>query len=1722
MAWSLQWYQNSVLAWMWDPTAQQAMQRETPWFDMFANVKTDNVAWMDMLSPTERQTQQYDSNRLRAEALNKEVEIWLGSRIDKVMSDADKQRYLNGLTKSQYQQMLKYKNEGYWFMASKELLENQYKLSDPNATWIMKYKDYAGKDAYYNNNADTISSSLWDKYVANPIWWLARYWNETLGYGEDAQKGNMSFADKFANLTLGNIINWLDAYANAESRIMNTAESWVKALYDRVVKGYDTDFDFYDKDREEKLVDEVIDAAFWAGQSAMWAFGLLPWAAPFTAALSTTPWEVLWGLTLEWIAKWADLILDNTPMARQAYRYLSPDSQDKLTTWLAMILIWKVAKWGKAKLDAKATPYLNAAKWIIKNWLEKGIDYAKAQAWFEEFSKVKWWREGSDGTFVETENYNPWYRGRVAKEFWEWFKEWVKEKYNNPDWTEITTQSEFGSTTQQWQIPWTEKTTWAGIDNKTTVDNTQQWWIVNTIWTSQLRQWNKMNKAQAVKFFNKYGTDYGNWMAQRWFNQSYDNNINALWDYAEYVQGQKADVLGTIRQRYNDPRVDDMLSDALAKAEYIKSPDLSKIESLALKNSQGWLTPQDVDWLRQWFGYNVPLRFDGTDVSGTVARNNNIYTAVREFLEEVADENGFSQLRDLNREIAATHHIIEATTRYYNWVATNDTVSLKDLVTLAWAMANPKAWPVVIMQQVIKVPSVQDAILKKLIKGKTTTERNQIKIDLDKIKKIQDEAEQRRMLEEWIAKWNLKVEEATRAMSNRLPENITQWGVVAWDRGIVSPNPSSPTYQEMGLGNIRETASPQYLLRAIVEQLKQSNLIKDLNTAEAVNSILANLSPEAQAKLATISQKLASWQQLTAEEWRIIEKIADVIRQDQDTITDVQQPWLFDWLDNPEWTDINNTNLPTNPTNNGGNNSWIVEQGKGETLGDNKPTTWWELDWGRSEGSLWEIQSWLWERNQGIEEDIQEITDISEAENIIDSIWDRSMWWLHIVTPSEWNYRTFVNPERTVAISIDGDKIIDYVQDNDAPTEAWDQLILKAIEEWAKRLDADTQFMVEHFERFWFKPLVRDGNGKYLLAHNGDAVDVVRDNIWKYNKHKLNRLQILKVRWAAEKFRNKFMEDNYWKELGDIEWWDGLKNYENFDTKFDSESKIKDYIDNSFEYIDSVVSPETETVFNKAEALATQIYNWHISYKDTWLVYENGSEWLRQRFEEKKDGKVYWLYSRKDKQLALWIEDWETAPHETLHLILFKSGLELTWREIELADLASKMIDAKYLPRREDTVIWKLLWEFADIYRDIKYRSMRDTDIRRVFWTDKDTLDYYNDPSEHTAMFWEAFSEFVQWREPVSELWVQFPKWLCVRFAKWLGNMDIARVKWELHSWELWTVTHKRLISPYIDWVGTVRDVWEDFDKSTFLWNNKSMAIEIQDRRWYHWSPASFDKFDSTHMGEWEWAQAHWWGHYIAIEEGTARHYGGMNESNTWWVNFILDGKPYKEVYNTLDEFEKDAFDSFKAYRLNDYEFWEAWDTVKERSSEEINNRIKQDESFINYLNERMEEKPEETEQLKNMIEDTKKHLEKYKAKKSELSKIDDLRKRSSVDNNLYEVEIPDPIEKDTPTWSNYLEEDATIGGDDASRFSRAIRDYVRDTNWNTYLNDIASELELDWKMEFISLRKKLEEVLWAKWTSKFLESLGYDWIHYVGGRDWEAYVIFNDDIIDIVNHRTL
>jgi hypothetical protein len=44
---------------------------------------------------------------------------------------------------------------------------------------------------------------------------------------------------------------------------------------------------------------------------------------------------------------------------------------------------------------------------MVKNGIQKSVDYAKVQADYENFSKTKGWKSRGDETLVETENYQP-------------------------------------------------------------------------------------------------------------------------------------------------------------------------------------------------------------------------------------------------------------------------------------------------------------------------------------------------------------------------------------------------------------------------------------------------------------------------------------------------------------------------------------------------------------------------------------------------------------------------------------------------------------------------------------------------------------------------------------------------------------------------------------------------------------------------------------------------------------------------------------------------------------------------------------------------------------------------------------------------------------------------------------------------------------------------------------------------------------------------------------------------------------------------------------------------------------------------------------------------------------------------------------------------------------------------------------------------------------------
>lgn len=356
---------------------------------------------------------------------------------------------------------------------------------------------------------------------------------------------------------------------------------------------------------------------------------------------------------------------------------------------------------------------------------------------------------------------------------------------------------------------------------------------------------------------------------------------------------------------------------------------------------------------------------------------------------------------------------------------------------------------------------------------------------------------------------------------------------------------------------------------------------------------------------------------------------------------------------------------------------------------------------------------------------------------------------------------------------------------------------------------------------------------------------------------------------------------------------------------------------------------------------------------------------------------------------------------------------------------------------------------------------------------------------------------------------VQAEEWLADSFSEyyrtgkfwtqWLAKTFVEKIKqffYQIKSYIDGTYANEKqirqLFNDIIDW----KIEWEYWVYS----DPKFQSV-------WHGSPADFERFDSTHMGEWEWAQAHGWGHYVAVDKDTWLRYGKMwarkyQGKQVWWF-----GNLYSELDDSK-EYSVDVTNAVKEISLladkEDISIKEA----KQKAIERRKGRLRDAEERLEKAKKRW---------IERNIEDVENIVNRTKILIDIMNKIDE---NDFSNRNLYEVEIPDPIKKDTPTWSNYLEEDKYYSKAEVKKFLDLMKNidsgWLKDTKESRIYDLYKKWLDIRWK----DLYDMLAYAKGDKQASKFLENLWYDGIHYFGGQDWEAYVIFNDDALQITKHH--
>lgn len=469
-------------------------------------------------------------------------------------------------------------------------------------------------------------------------------------------------------------------------------------------------------------------------------------------------------------------------------------------------------------------------------------------------------------------------------------------------------------------------------------------------------------------------------------------------------------------------------------------------------------------------------------------------------------------------------------------------------------------------------------------------------------------------------------------------------------------------------------------------------------------------------------------------------------------------------------------------------------------------------------------------------------------------------------------------------------------------------------------------------------------------------------------------------------------------------------------------------------------------------------------------------EWMIEILE--KGIKKWYAYGKYVDDLLTLSEQIKesTAPHELLHAIFDMIDPETK------TYLISQVMQSEWWTA-EQSEEW-LADSFSNFFRTGK-----------IEWAPKSTR-------WKIKMFFKRVRSFVngmnKWRNELEEI-----------FTDIIDAKGIEDLQSRINQNEKITKAKEKMKKRFMEYEKNAEKMQKKADKS----KEKYQTV-------YHWSPYDFEKFDSANMWKWEWAQAHGWGHYVAAEEKTWRHYAELRQMKPiikykWepWsnINYAIDGKNYWlfELYREMN---------YYAQKWEDVNF----STIKEQTLSNLEREKNFTEKYINEINEREIARKQVKKYLtpndKKQREVFRNNLNRYN------DAIDAIKETTEKDwevdkdsHHLYEVEIPDPIKKDTPTGSNYWEENRKLTNDE---FEKIISELYKQ-------DEKAARIALDiygTKEAFLAdgrhIYKLLADAMSPKEASKFLESLWYDGIHYFWGRDWEAYVIFNDNALEITNHE--
>lgn len=394
-------------------------------------------------------------------------------------------------------------------------------------------------------------------------------------------------------------------------------------------------------------------------------------------------------------------------------------------------------------------------------------------------------------------------------------------------------------------------------------------WKANEWADNIIQNNNRMTKKQQENFKKMSWEDQWKWMN--------DRNIRTQEDLVDYFLESKNkvdDAMWKIEWQFTSKGLTAVLDDSVDFAKKTENKDLWRLQELQTKNANGWLTMQEINEVKRFYEKNNKFNYlkEWTAEKSALATNRD--TALREWQQKIATENGLDNLKELNKETQAAKFLADNATNWQSWIKWNNPISLTDWIVFAWDGINSNSLAWLVSKKIFTAPRFQDKLVDVLnyigwheTKGEINP--NYQAIDMKNYEK--------RILAEELAK--VKSEKEFQAWLNEaqemawpaLPERIDQWWVVAWDRPFITQN--WPTADELWIGT-KDIGLDNNQISSKMAVENWDKFQKRLDTAKEIAREIygSRISDEVAERYA---KNIMEWQQ-----WQVIDDPTD---------------WLFDW-----------------------------------------------------------------------------------------------------------------------------------------------------------------------------------------------------------------------------------------------------------------------------------------------------------------------------------------------------------------------------------------------------------------------------------------------------------------------------------------------------------------------------------------------------------------------------------------------------------------------------------------------------------------------------------------------------------------------------------------------------------------------------------------------------------------------------------------------------------